>query len=403
MRSLRRRLVVFATLTTALVLVVTAAMLLLLQRGRLVAEVDDSLVERADQLEGELATSIPETIVDPSVDERAAQVTRLDGSLITSTVNLAGRPAIAPPPRTRQSITTVNGLPFEDDEFRLLSRRITTASGPAVLRVAENIDDIDEGVLVLARSLLLAFPLMLAALAALTWWLVGRTTRPAEAAARHEERFASDASHELRAPLARMRTRLEVDLAHPSGVDLRETAAAVLADSRSMERLVDDLLLLARADAESSLSAASCAMLVDLDDLVLEAVRGVARTDVSVDATAVSGGRVRGSPNDLARVVVNLLDNAERHARGLVRIELHEAGEQVVFHVDDDGDGVPVDQREHVFRRFTRLDESRTPGAGGSGLGLAIVREIVGRHGGTVVVTDAPSGGARFTVTLPRV
>jgi signal transduction histidine kinase len=115
----------------------------------------------------------------------------------------------------------------------------------------------------------------------------------------------------------------------------------------------------------------------------------------------VSAGRVRGSGAQLARLVRNLLDNAARHARGHVAVSVEARDGEVVLTVDDDGPGIPADERARVFDRFTRLDEGRARDAGGVGLGLPVVRAVVERHAGTVTVEDAPIGGARFVVTLP--
>ncbi len=121
----------------------------------------------------------------------------------------------------------------------------------------------------------------------------------------------------------------------------------------------------------------------------------------SVDTSAVSAGTVRGDRDQLHRVILNLLDNAARHADERVGVSLVEADGKVQFVVDDDGNGVPADQRASIFERFVRLDDARARDTGGSGLGLAIVAELVEQHGGRVDVGDAPLGGARFVVTLP--
>jgi signal transduction histidine kinase len=115
----------------------------------------------------------------------------------------------------------------------------------------------------------------------------------------------------------------------------------------------------------------------------------------------VGPGRVRGDETSLAQVVRNLVDNAARHADRTLSVSVREHRDSIGLTVDDDGPGVPEDQRQRVFERFVRLDEARARDAGGSGLGLAIVAEIVRAHGGTVSVTSSPLGGARFDVRLP--
>ena len=133
---------------------------------------------------------------------------------------------------------------------------------------------------------------------------------------------------------------------------------------------------------------------------MLEEARAAAGAGPSFDVGDVSGAQVRGDAEALRRVVRNLFDNARQHAAARVTVGLAEHDATATLTVDDDGPGVPSERRGDIFDRFARLDESRTGGAH-AGLGLAIVADIVTRHGGTVTVGDAPSGGARFVVTLP--
>ena len=121
---------------------------------------------------------------------------------------------------------------------------------------------------------------------------------------------------------------------------------------------------------------------------------------VAVDAAGVQPAEGRGSPDQLGRVVSNLLENAGRYARSQITVELTPNGDAVVLAVGDDGPGVPADARERIFDRFTRLDDSRSRETGGAGLGLAIAREIVERHGGSISLVDN-GPGARFEVRLP--
>jgi signal transduction histidine kinase len=400
---LRRRLTAVATSTLAVVLIVTGNALVGVQRQQLIENIDNTLEQRADEIELGLDDrrfddTAPDVLAGTNVEDRFAQLVTLDGRVLAATTNVAGEPAIAPPPDDRQSTRTVELPSIEDDDFRLFSRLIELDGRPAVLHVAENIDDVADSTSVLTGVLLVAFPALVALLGGLTWWLVGRTLRPVEAAARKQQRFVADASHELRSPLTRIRTRLEVDLAHSSGVDFRETAGAVLDETAGMEHLVDDLLHLARSDADSAGDGRAAP--VDVDDVVLGEAAAIRSGRVGVDTSAVSGGQVVGDVQQLTRMVRNLLDNAVRHATTEVRIGLHERDGRVVLTVADDGPGIPPEQRDVVFERFTRLDAARATRGGGVGLGLAIARDIAERHGGTITVGDAHPG-AVFTVVLP--
>ena len=210
-----------------------------------------------------------------------------------------------------------------------------------------------------------------------------------QAAAERQRRFVADASHELRSPLASLRTQLEVNR-----TDAARRVGAVddqLAEVERMERLVGDLLLLAKAD-ERQLVVRSRPV-----DLREGAGRGRAGRVAGACATRHGGSRgdmVNGDREELARVVRNLLDNAVRFARARVELSLAERDGHVELTVADDGPGVPAAARERVFERFARLDEGRARDAGGTGLGLAIVREVVVAHSGSVTVDAPPTPGS---------
>jgi signal transduction histidine kinase len=219
-----------------------------------------------------------------------------------------------------------------------------------------------------------------------------------EAGAQQQRDFVANASHDLQSPLASFRTQLEVALAHPGSTDWEDTAAALHAEGDRMERLVRDLLFLARSDAGDE---ALPEQLVDLDDVVLEeSARVRASGTTAVDTSRVTAAPVRGNRDDLARLVRNLLENARDHADGLVDVTLANGSREVTLTVEDDGPGVPAEHRDRVFERFYRADESRNRSTTGTGLGLAIVRSVAERHHGTVELADG-TRGARFVVRLP--
>lgn len=236
--------------------------------------------------------------------------------------------------------------------------------------------------------------------------------------------FVGDASHELRSPLSTLSTMLELSSTSGTPVDVETVDDLLLPEVQRMRSMVEDLLLLAKNDERGMPLRLDD---VDLDDIVLSEaarVRGLGgvgaggsgaggQGDSSAGgsgslevAVSVEPARLIGDPDALLRVVRNLVDNARRHARDRVSLELtvdrtDPSAPRAVIVVDDDGEGVPLAQRATVFDRFARLDADRTRGKGGSGLGLAIVAEITRSHGGSVRTEDAPGGGARFVVELP--
>ncbi|UZJ33867.1 sensor histidine kinase [Streptomyces endophytica] len=210
-----------------------------------------------------------------------------------------------------------------------------------------------------------------------------------ETSVERQRRFVADASHELRSPIASLRTQLEVGVAHPELLDV----PGAVADTVRLQRLAADLLLLARLDAGERPAAAR----VDLAALVREELSQRAGDRIPATAGELAGVEVAGSRGQLGRVLGNLLDNAQRHAAGEVRVAVVREGEWAVLRVEDDGSGVPEADRERIFERFVRLDDARARDDGGAGLGLAIARDVAVRHGGTLAVRDR----AVFELRLP--
>ena len=307
--------------------------------------------------------------------------------------------------------------------------------------VARTIDTVADSTRTVTRLLAVGLPLMLLLVAAITWKVVGWALAPVEAiraevdavsaaqlhrrvpippgqdeisrlattmnrmlarleqAQARQRRFISDASHELRSPVASIRQHAEVALAHPEATPTAELAETVLAENLRVQRLVEDLLLLARADEQASVSSRRP---LDLDDIVFDEARRLrVATELRVETAGVSAGRVDGDAAGLRRVLRNLGENAGRHARSRVAFALAAENGSLVLAVDDDGPGIPESERAVVLERFVRLDDARARDAGGSGLGLAIVSEVVAAHGGRVTIADSPLGGARVEVRLP--
>ncbi|MEZ5096542.1 MAG: ATP-binding protein [Nocardioides sp.] len=442
--SLRFRLTVLATALVALVLAATAAALLAVQHRQLTARLDASLAQRADLLTTELAAAVPEEPLATNDPDRAIQVVDPEGRVLAASENLTGEPALSLPTdwTHEEVVRTRDDLPITTDDYRVLSRWVETARGPAALLVIENNDDLNDTVETLTQTLAVVVPLVAAVLAGLVWWLTGRSLRPVETiraqvdeitaaepghrvqvpdrddeigrlavtmntmlgrldeAAERQRRFVADAAHELRTPLTRIRAAADLAVAHPGRVDLDNATEAIVREAAGMQQLIDDLLYLARSDADE---LEHDGVEVDLDDVVLAQVREERSTSGrTIDASGVSAVAVRGSARALGRAVRNLLANATQHAATTVRVSLVDVGDSAELVVADDGPGVPAVDREHIFERFARVDAARSREGGGTGLGLAITRDIVTRHGGTVRY-DGEGPGARFVVRLPVV
>jgi signal transduction histidine kinase len=457
--TVRFRITALATVAVAAVLVVTAVGLVVVQRRALTDSLDEALATEARAVAARIEDGgATVTVVDaPTVDDDAvAQVVVGDEIVAASRPDLDRR-ALAPAPSGTTATRTAEDVPGGDGAFRVVSQRVPGSGGgdgggPAtVVHVAAPLDDVDDSVGLLARSLALAVPAVTALLAALVWALAGRTLRPVESirrevaqigatdlrrrvpvppgddevgrlartmnamlervedASERQRRFVGDASHELRTPLARMRSEIEVDLAHPARADLAATHRSVLDETIGMQHLVDDLLHLARADGARDPASrpdgeSESAAQVRLDEVVAgEVSRARTGSPVALDVAATAPVTVAGDPAELRRVVANLLDNATRHARTHVEATVEDTGGGVAVAVTDDGPGVPPDQADRIFERFARLDDARSSADGGTGLGLAIAREIAERHGGTLTLDTAHRTGARFVLRLPSV
>ncbi|MDE0699976.1 MAG: HAMP domain-containing protein [Acidimicrobiaceae bacterium] len=218
-----------------------------------------------------------------------------------------------------------------------------------------------------------------------------------ESSDKKRRQFVSDASHELRTPVAVLQSEAEAALRLPDATVTEELANSVLVESERLGHLIEGLLVLARSDEGTTSQAGRHP--VDLDDIVLaEAIRS---RRLPVDKRSVSAGRVLGGVDQLTCIVAQLLDNAARHGKSLVAVGLVEKEGQVMLWVDDDGAGIPSNARQKVFERFARLEDARSRDKGGAGIGLAVVASTVADLGGTVHVEVAPIGGARFVVCLP--
>jgi signal transduction histidine kinase len=213
-----------------------------------------------------------------------------------------------------------------------------------------------------------------------------------------QRRFVGDASHELRSPLATIISALEVAQDYPELLDDELKNGSLIPEAHRMQALVEDLLLLARAD-ERGLTVREDYVYLDV---IAEGDAARVRREYGLQVyTDLESARLIGDVSSISRVLRNLLDNAVRHAKSRIEITVTARGDQVVLTVGDDGPGIPAADRIRVFDRFVRIDADRSRDGGGTGLGLAIVAEIVSAHSGTVAIDERPGGGTLVTVTLP--
>jgi signal transduction histidine kinase len=227
---------------------------------------------------------------------------------------------------------------------------------------------------------------------------VNETLGRLDTAVEQQRRFVADASHELRGPLAALRADLEISVTHPERTTWNDVARDTLSDVERLQHLTEDLLHLARLDSRQERSHQP----VDLAAIVTESTRAIQRDDIEANLVGVEGpAMVDGDPEQLHRMVRNLMHNAEEHAENRITVTVTTGPSTVRLQVADDGPGIPVDQRSTVFERFVRLDTARTRDTGGTGLGLAIVNDVVISHGGSITVTDSDPHGATITIELP--
>ncbi len=395
----RTRLTTVAAATTLAVLLVAAAGLTLAFARSQSSASDDVARARLAELAARAEQgSAPRVLTDVGADG-FAQVVAGD-HVVGASVGLGDAPPVSSwrPEEGVVAVRDLDGVPDDDEteDYRTWATTVQGPEGATTVYVGTAHEVVTESVRRLVTSLALGVPVLLVVSTLLLWLLVGRVLRPVHEGHRRQREFVADAAHELQGPLASYRAQLEVALDQGEDGQWRETARELLADSDRMERLVRDLLFLAREQEP----APSPDTLVDLDDVVLEEVARLRPgTTIDVDTTGVSAAPVRGHRGDLGRLVRNLLANAARHATSRVEVACAVDVDGVLLTVSDDGPGVAPEARERVFERFWRDDTARSA-AGSTGLGLAIVRAVAERHGGTVRVADEP-GGARFEVRLP--
>ena len=424
LRSVRVRLTLAATLVTALAVLLAGVWIVQTVDTTLHDRQRDQDVERLTELRTELEQGRRPGELEVVVPGRTTFfAVLLDGETVAAT------PGYEDP---------------GEGEYLRTTTRVETPQGTVELVAASPTDPIERSVDAVRSGLLLVFPLLVVIVAVLAWVLAGRALRPVESirteveaisgttldrrvpvppsgdevarlattmnamldrlqgASTRQQRFVADASHELRSPVAAIRTELEVAQRTAGPDDWPAIADRLLAEEARLEAVITDLLLLASLDEGAPLpDPAPVDVAGEARDEV--ARRAAGGTAVARQVDAPTPVVVEGSRTQLRRALGNLLDNADRHATGQVEVRVHQADGRAQVVVDDDGPGIPEADRERVFERFTRLDEhrGRDGTTGGAGLGLSLVRRIAERHHGTVHVEASPLGGARLVLDLP--
>ncbi|MEU4218830.1 HAMP domain-containing sensor histidine kinase [Actinoplanes sp. NPDC026623] len=440
-----------ALAAAAVVAVATAlsgAALLLVARKVLLDNVDNAARDRAAQVAAAVRSTDPGTLaalLRPAAGERTiVQVLDPAGRVAAASDAIVGAPPMSPlrPAAARRAAENRRLPEAHDDLFRVVAVGVGTPAGRQTALVGVSLDTVDDGTEAVIAALLVGFPVLAVVVGAATFLFVGRTLRPVEAMRRQaatitarnlharlpvpavedeiaalaetmntmldrieaasaaQRRFVADASHELRSPLATIHANADLlEAASLTGQGAR-SVHRIHAETTRMARLVEDLLLLARAD-EHGLRLRRTD--VDLDDLVYAERERILlehpRLRVDGDTHPV---RVSGDADALQRVLRNLVDNATRHARDRVTVSLDADDGEALIVVANDGKPIPEADRARIFDRFVRLDDSRSRMAGGAGLGLPIARELVAAHGGTLTADDLADGAAiRIRLPLP--
>jgi len=442
--TLRARVTVVASLAITAAVVLGVLLMYLLQMSAVRRTVDGQLRTYATQIAQSAATGRwPTPLPQSSLDSNAeAQVLAPDGQVLAATRTLVGLPAVYrlpvdldTPVRQKAADGVIPG------EVRVIGLRTTVDGRPVAIITGTSTGLLNQVNSEFARHLLIGLPIILALAAAGVWLVVGRALRPVERirravtditsadlsqrvpepgtadeigqlahtmndmltrlddAAQRQRRFVADASHELRSPLAAIRTTLEVGLAHPDRAPWPTIAERAAQQSSRLEDLIQQLLLLAKAD-EQQISAQQ--QRVDVGALLRDVVANTPahRLDIDLDTAPVLD--TLGNPDHLQRLFRNIIDNAVRYAHRRVHITATTTVDSVQVEIDDDGPGIPPADRQRVFDRFVRLDSSRERNTGTTGLGLAIAHEIALTHHGHIAIVDNPTGGARVVVTLPN-
>ena len=436
--SLRAQLTIVATALLTAAVITGAVLTVYVVRRSLTAALDSSAIKTGRDIAA--VASPPQVIVANNSGVVAIQIVDANDAILSHS---PGADA-AVPMVTKEQLASVRAggavavrQPGTTDRIRVLA----VDSGARTVLVASDYERIEQSVRIVRNAALVGCPLAILAMALLTYFIVGRTLRPV-AELRHgaeditaaglsnqrlpvgdaqdeihrlavtlnamldridistsrQRTFVGDAAHELKSPLASLRVQLEVAIRLGQETDWQDVVSDVLVDVERLDALVADLLTLARIDEAGG--ALRTREPVELATLVEDVVATYDSARVPVLYEPESTVIVDGDVDGLRRVVVNLVDNAQRFAHDSIVVTLRSDGPTATLSVADDGPGIPDAERERVFDRFYRTESSRSRQSGGTGLGLPIVRDLVRAHGGTVkLVANDP--GLRAVVDLP--
>jgi signal transduction histidine kinase len=447
--SVRSRATVGASLVLALAMVVGALAATNLLRRALASDAESELIDRVDVVQSLIIAGLLPRVLEPTGRE-VGQVQVLDaaGDVVAVTPGLAGATrldVVDAPPVGEQTKATVDGESIggvPGQEYRMIARTVPSRVGPLTIYAVTSLDSAHRAERYLRNSLLIGLPLLVIFAAWLISRVVARALAPVDAmraevdrieaadmsgrvrasssddeiaklgatlnrmldrleeASSRQQLFAAAASHELRSPLSTIRTELEVGLAYPDRAEWPKVAEDSLIEVARLEDLTRDLRILTRSRSMQVAAALS----IELSALVAAevALRRPER-EVRYDTDLQPAG-IYADPDAIVRVVRNLFDNAERHARSEVRVVVSADPAGVTLSVGNDGPSIPEDERERIFEPFMRLDEARSLDIGGSGLGLAIVRSIMTALGGSIVAVEVDAKidrGAEFRAWFP--
>ena len=445
-RGIRARSTIAAVAVVSVAFIFGAVGLVIVVRVTMTNGIEQSVTQRVQDAAAQIGSRSVDAVAalagSSPGDATVVQVISESGSVLVASPGIQGEAPITDvvPPGNGTIAMLQLPLSFVDgDPYLVAVTARDSSQGPVTVVAAQSFVPVQRVTSTIVLALLAVGPLLLSAVAAVTWFAVGSSLtsvdrirrrvddidasdlhervpvpsakdeiellavtmnrmlgRLEHAMARQRE-FVGDASHELKTPLATMRASL--DVSERSGVVSKDSQRVLSEEVDRMTALVADLLTLAKADAGPGVRRVE----VDLDDVTAGEMAGCARTRPEI-SVRLEGVPVRGlgDPGMLARAVRNLVENAVRYATDQVVVRIGTQGDYAALVVEDDGPGIPVADRGRVLERFVRLEEHRGRRDGGTGLGLAIVAEVARAHGGRIEVGESDLGGAQVMLLLPR-